>query len=73
MEIWLVDFEDATCAWSKREDAENYVKSLDFVSDIKEIERSDSYSVFRFTEKGRKDFTDDILITKTFLDEKPFF
>lgn len=80
--IWYVDFGDLSCAWTKREDAVNYVheEAKRLQADIKitdgaEYDPNYGYVEYIITYKEYDNSTqiETVTIINTFLDEKPYW
>jgi hypothetical protein len=77
MDIWYVDCDDLSCAWTKKKDAVNYVKEeakncgwkLTLVQGFEKSETD--YLIYYAKCKNKPNFI--IKVLPTFLDEKPYF
>lgn len=77
MDIWYVDCDDLSCAWTNRKDAINYVKGeakncgwkLDLAYGYEDCESD--YLIYNARCKNKPSFI--IRILPIFLDKKPYF
>ena len=77
MKIWLVNFDDLTCAWTKREDAISYfhnelkrINASIVIQDGNEKESNDALIYSILYEDGSRE---EVVILPTFLDTKPYW